>query len=76
MIKVEMIKWSLSNNDAADDTDVRGRWHELMKFGALRGRNQSKDSDYVCGSCGTPLSMCGVDNGVPQLPKTLSESFG
>ena len=40
---------------------------------------QSKDSDYVCGSCGTPLStpnmLCGVDNGVPQLPQTQSESF-
>ena len=34
----------------------------------------SKDSDYVCGSCGTLLStphnMCGVDNGVPQLLQT------
>ena len=32
-----------------------------------------KDSDYVCGSCGTPLStprVCGVDNEVPQLPQT------
>ena len=35
----------------------------------------------VCGSCGTPLStsnnsvLCGVDDGVPQLLQTLSESF-
>ena len=36
MIKVEMIKWSLSNNDAAQDTDVRGRWHESTKLGALQ----------------------------------------
>ena len=32
-----------------------------------------KDTEYVCGSCGTPL--CGVDKGVPQLPQTNIESF-
>ena len=39
---------------------------------------QSKNSDYVCGSCGTSLSTpqnSGVDNGVQQLPQTLSESL-
>ena len=31
----------------------------------------SKDSDYVCGSCGSLLStlLCGVDNGVPNSHK-------
>ena len=28
-----------------------------------------KDSDNICGSCGT-ATMCGVDNGVPQLQQT------
>ena len=43
-------------------------------------KQQSKDSDYVCGSCGTQLSiphntvLCGVDNGVSQLLQTQSES--
>ena len=32
---------------------------------------ESKDSDYVSGSCGTLL--CGVGNGVPQLPLTYPE---
>ena len=33
-------------------------------------RLESMDSDYICGSCGTPLSM---PQGMPQLPQ--SESF-
>ena len=72
---------SSTTNTNKQCVSTAGRTPHLSIQQLLHLPSQSKDSDYVCGSCGTPLStlhntvLCGVDNGMSQLPQTQSECF-